>query len=856
MLVVYFENACNVANISFKIPYIGTVAGVEIPVYYKGDRLAQHSYQTWDAFSLKQFVFMQDGSNNPIWRMIEEDKYDVDIAGDLTVNGDASFAQTPTAPTAAAGTSDTQLATTEFVANEMTKVKGNNEASYRTGEVNLTPANILGTSTSSTYWQGDNTWARKRIFYGTCSVTGATAEKAVTCPEYDTLTVGDIIVVTFSALNSAGVANITLKVNTTEAKPIKYMYNNAVNNIPSAGYLLAQTYIFHYDGTNWVIDNMHYNTNSTYSAASATPSAVATTAAVGTSAKYAREDHVHNISLATGDNAGQVKIAGTNISVNGWSDKADLNSPEFTGTPTAPTPTAGDSSTQIATTEFVADAVSSLSGPMRFMGTAGTGGAVTSSTIPEAAAANEGYTYKVITDGTYQGVVAKVGDLLVSDGSNWILIPAGDEPGGTVTSVTLKAGSGIAIDTDNTAITTSGTRTISHADTSNVANVTAANRTYVKSLTFDTYGHVTAVSTGTETVTNTDRYVNSAAFADDTTATAASPVKMTLTRAGSDTQTVTANIPKVSSTSAGVAPKGTTVSSQSQSTKFLREDGTWAAPSYTTNASSATALKNGGRKTDANITHVTDGGMTLFLATSSMTSNKPDDDGYILHFNWDGNTSSAWDAQLFVPDVGTNSMQWRGHTNATTWQTGWNTLLDDNNYNDYTVKKKDNGTKWGVAYYSDSNTITTTGQGAANNALMGNGAAAPKWTAVSTTLSHTAGTGSAASKLKVTVLGVASSEITLTTATTGVYGMTKLSSATDSTSTTLAATPSAVKAAYDLADDHKYWANVEATSAAAYDKQPEVKSVTFGNGSGATAATIAATVQYNTTDDSLDFIFV
>ena len=81
--------------------------------------------------------------------------------------------------------------------------------------------------------------------------------------------------------------------------------------------------------------------------------------------------------------------------------------------------------------------------------------------------------------------------------------------------------------------------------------------------------------------TNSDRYVNTASFADDSTNTTASPVKMTLTRAGSDTATVTANIPKVSSTSAGVAPKGTTVSSQSQSTKFLREDGSWAAPSYT-----------------------------------------------------------------------------------------------------------------------------------------------------------------------------------------------------------------------------------------------------------------------------------
>lgn len=94
--------------------------------------------------------------------------------------------------------------------------------------------------------------------------------------------------------------------------------------------------------------------------------------------------------------------------------------------------------------------------------------------------------------------------------------------------------------------------------------------------------------------TNTDRYVNSASFADDSTNTSASPVKMTLTRAGSDTATVTANIPKVSSTSAGVVPKGASVSSQTTSTKFLREDGSWAAPSYpTVNNGTLTISRNG-----------------------------------------------------------------------------------------------------------------------------------------------------------------------------------------------------------------------------------------------------------------------
>ena len=90
----------------------------------------------------------------------------------------------------------------------------------------------------------------------------------------------------------------------------------------------------------------------------------------------------------------------------------------------------------------------------------------------------------------------------------------------------------------------------------------------------------------------TDRYVNSASFADDTTNSTTSPLKMTLTRAGSDTNTITASLPKVSSSTAGVAPKGASVSTQSQSTKFLREDGTWAAPSYTTNTNTATAVDN------------------------------------------------------------------------------------------------------------------------------------------------------------------------------------------------------------------------------------------------------------------------
>lgn len=69
-------------------------------------------------------------------------------------------------------------------------------------------------------------------------------------------------------------------------------------------------------------------TDTTYTPASATPKAIGT-AAVGTSDKYAREDHVHNISLATGDSDGQVKVAGTNVSVKGLKSAAYTESSAY-----------------------------------------------------------------------------------------------------------------------------------------------------------------------------------------------------------------------------------------------------------------------------------------------------------------------------------------------------------------------------------------------------------------------------------------------------------------------------------------------------------------------------------------------
>lgn len=76
--------------------------------------------------------------------------------------------------------------------------------------------------------------------------------------------------------------------------------------------------------------------------------------------------------------------------------------------------------------------------PVTFRGTLGTDGTIT--TLPEPDSSNEGYMYLVITDGTYASQTAKVGDMFISDGSAWILIPSGNESESLVISQTLTAG--------------------------------------------------------------------------------------------------------------------------------------------------------------------------------------------------------------------------------------------------------------------------------------------------------------------------------------------------------------------------------------------------------------------------------
>ena len=95
----------------------------------------------------------------------------------------------------------------------------------------------------------------------------------------------------------------------------------------------------------------------------------------------------------------------------------------------------------------------------------------------------------------------------------------------------LIAGSGIIVSS------ATGNVTVSHADTSSVSNVVASGRTYLTGLTFDTFGHVTGVTTGIETVVDTNT-----TYTLTVTDGPTNDANINLVAGGSGSGTVSANI--------------------------------------------------------------------------------------------------------------------------------------------------------------------------------------------------------------------------------------------------------------------------------------------------------------------------
>ena len=154
--------------------------------------------------------------------------------------------------------------------------------------------------------------------------------------------------------------------------------------------------------------------------------------------------------------------------------------------------------------EWLAEKIEEIPTPMQFQGTLGTGGTITA--LPTAGSGNKGYVYKVITAGTYQSQAAEEGDVFISNGTDWVLIPSGDEPSGTVTSVGAQGSNGITV--TGSPITTSGTLTISHSN-----SVTAQTTQALYPIKIDAQGHVSGYGSAVTVPTKTSQLTNDSDFA-------------------------------------------------------------------------------------------------------------------------------------------------------------------------------------------------------------------------------------------------------------------------------------------------------------------------------------------------------
>ena len=108
------------------------------------------------------------------------------------------------------------------------------------------------------------------IYYGTCASDGSATTKVVVCTAFTNadLVKGATILVTFDNLNSGAVGSLKMNVNSTGDLPLKKIYGSSttVSNLNHAQELKSNiTYMFVYDGTNWVCATLDYNTNTTYS---------------------------------------------------------------------------------------------------------------------------------------------------------------------------------------------------------------------------------------------------------------------------------------------------------------------------------------------------------------------------------------------------------------------------------------------------------------------------------------------------------------------------------------------------------------------------------------------------------------
>lgn len=156
------------------------------------------------------------------------------------------------------------------------------------------------------------------------------------------------------------------------------------------------------------LGNVNNTSDANKPVSTAQATAIADAKKAGTDAQTNLNTHTTNKSNPHGVTKAQVGLG----DVTNESKTTMFTNPTFTGTPKAPTAATSTNTTQIATTAFVQSAIDNklaANDAMLFKGTIGTNGTITA--LPDTH--NAGWTYKVITAGTYAGIKCEVGDMII-----------------------------------------------------------------------------------------------------------------------------------------------------------------------------------------------------------------------------------------------------------------------------------------------------------------------------------------------------------------------------------------------------------------------------------------------------------
>ena len=287
-------------------------------------------------------------------------------------------------------------------------------------------------------------------------------------------------------------------------------------------------------------------TDTTYTAATVAPLAVSSSSVTGTSTNYARQDHTHSIAVTTGDSNGQVKIAGTNVSVKG------LKSAAYT-----------ESSAYLPSNTTIPTAMSQLNNDAGYL---------TSADIPEGASAYSGtistVTSGTATAGTNNGFargdhVHNITAATITNALGYTPYSAANPNGytsntGTVTGVKInnstKAPSSGVVDLGT--VLTTYTYTLPTASTTTLGGIKIGN-----GLSINSTGVVSAVVTTAATTDHSHGSItNSGAITSDTTVTSSDKIVIT---DNSDNSKI----------------KRSNIAFGTNDNTYLRKDGNWGTPS-------------------------------------------------------------------------------------------------------------------------------------------------------------------------------------------------------------------------------------------------------------------------------------